>query len=296
MHCDADPIVLCSEQLKVEIARPGTIYAGTRFDWTGLVTQVTLDGKHRYCVPEDYGAWQGTGGSGLCNEFGIDRPIGYDDARPGEPFPKLGIGLLTRPDWPDYRFGTPHAIAQRFPVHVTAQEDAAVFTVDPLDCRGYAARLVKTLTIAGAQLEIAYQLENTGSRPIRTNEYGHNFVGFDGHAVGPAYVLSFPRPVVLDTEPARATILTVRDHQIGWGGIPAEPFYCRLGGVARSASPQWDLLHQPSGAAMSESVNFAPSRVAIWGTSHVVSVEVFVEIDLAPGQAMTWTRRYAFRS
>ena len=41
-----DSILLCSDRLAVAIARPGTIYRGTRFDWTGFITQVTLEEKH----------------------------------------------------------------------------------------------------------------------------------------------------------------------------------------------------------------------------------------------------------
>lgn len=295
MHRDPDSMQLRSERLAVDIARPGTAYAGTRFDWTGLVTQVTLDGRHRYCVPEDFGNWKSTGGIGLCNEFGIDAPIGYADARPGECFPKLGIGLLRRPEREAYQFGTPHEIVQPFPVKVQADDQRAIFEIEPLDCRGYAARLVKTLTVRGAELEIAYRLENTGSRPLRTNEYNHNFVAFDGHGVGPDYELAFPRPVTVAAEGARAHILVPQAQRLGWRAIPTEPFYGHLPGASASTRPQWELLHRPSGVAMGETVSFPPSRVALWGTDHTACVEVFIDIDLPPGATLDWTRRYAFR-
>ena len=46
-------IGLKSDRLLVEIAKPGTVYAGSRFDWTGFITQVYLDGKHTFCAYED---------------------------------------------------------------------------------------------------------------------------------------------------------------------------------------------------------------------------------------------------
>ena len=58
--------------------------------------------------------------------------------------------------------------------------------------------------------------------------------------------------------------------------------------------PQWTLVHSPSGVTMSESVDFAPSRIAIWGTTHVISVEVFHDINLAPGESTRWQRQYEF--
>src|SRR4030043_185045 len=91
------PIKIHSDQLAVEIAQPGSLYSGPRFDWTGFITQVTLvspEGtRHTFCVPESLEPGKGTGGWGLCNEFGNDKAIGYTDAQPGAAFPKLGICL-----------------------------------------------------------------------------------------------------------------------------------------------------------------------------------------------------------
>lgn len=82
--------------LTVDIADIGE-YKGTRFDWTGFITQVTLEeGKHTFCVPESLKPDEGTGGKGLCNEFGISRAIGYDEAPIGGWFPKIGVGLLQK--------------------------------------------------------------------------------------------------------------------------------------------------------------------------------------------------------
>lgn len=91
--------------LSVDIADIGEDYKGTRFDWTGFITQVTLEkGNHTFCVPESLKEGEGTGGSGLCNEFGISRAIGYDEAPIGGWFPKPGIGLLQKLDSQSYSF------------------------------------------------------------------------------------------------------------------------------------------------------------------------------------------------
>lgn len=91
--------------LSVDIADIGEDYKGTRFDWTGFITQVTLEkGNHTFCVPESLKEGEGTGGSGICNEFGISRAIGYDEAPIGGWFPKPGIGLLQKLDSQSYSF------------------------------------------------------------------------------------------------------------------------------------------------------------------------------------------------
>lgn len=83
---------LKNDRLLVEIAELGEAYQGTRFDGTGIITGVKLDGQHQFCVPESLTPGTGTGGIGICSEFGIKEAIGYEDTRVGEQFPKLGVG------------------------------------------------------------------------------------------------------------------------------------------------------------------------------------------------------------
>jgi hypothetical protein len=322
LSSDASPILLRSDRLTVEIARPGTVYRGTRFDWTGFTVQVTLDGEHTFCVPESLQPGQGTGGIGLCNEFGIERPIGYDDAQPGEPFPKLGIGLLTRPDKRPYSFFRPHEIAHPFPIDVQAADSKVTFVVEPVDCRGYAASLVKTVSVQGSALHVAYRLENVGSRPIVTHEYCHNFCGIDDQLLGPDYRLRMPYEIAFEDVSAQMTgrlprplrllpraiqralvrmmlgqmgsILVTEGKELWCHSTPRRPFYRRLVGFAKTESAQWELIHTPSGAGMRERDDFAPSQVALWGTTHVISAEVFLDVDLQPGETLDWARTYEF--
>jgi len=98
--------VLENDRLKVDIAAPGEVYSGSRFDWTGFITQITLDHAVTFCVPERLEKGVGTGGVGLSNEFGIDQPLGYDEVKVGQQFPKIGVGLLTKASESDYDFFT----------------------------------------------------------------------------------------------------------------------------------------------------------------------------------------------
>jgi hypothetical protein len=322
MSAESD-IILQNNRLKVEVAAPGTGYRGTRFDWTGFITQVTLDGTHTYCVPESYTEGQGTGGVGLCNEFGIDMAIGYEDARPGDLFLKLGVGLLQKPDTTEYSFTRPYPIVFPAPVEIQADDEQVRFTMEAEKCRGYAARLTKTLCIQENRLEADYLLENTGSLEIETTEYVHNFIGINSQNIGPAYCLRFPSPIQLENlgpmlRPMlpkflrkilpeatqdraltylfmrRQRVLSIQDEDISFRSMPKQPFYCRLVGAVQSDQPQWRILHMPSGVGLKETDSFAPGRVAVWGTTHVLSAEIFMNITLKPGESKSWTRTWEF--
>lgn len=316
-----EKIIIHSDHLEVEIAQPGSVYSGSRFDWSGFITQVTMDGKHTYCAPESYQEGHGTGGIGLCNEFGNDMPVGFDDATPGETFPKLGIGLLLKDDKP-YSFFRPYPVVKPFPIRVDAGTDQAIFIVEPVETHGYAARLTKTVSVAGRSLQIAYHLENEGQKAIMTNEYCHNFMAINRQEVGPDYSLAFPFiPRVEDTWrqfkpllpgwmrilPERWSdrmlikrfdkmqrVIRLEGSFLRLRNVPETAFYARLLGFERTDQAQWQLVHVPSGVGLREFVDFTPVRLAVWGEAHVISAEVFTEIQLEPGQAVQWVRRYEF--
>ncbi|MBU5444597.1 hypothetical protein [Paenibacillus sp. MSJ-34] len=288
-------IELVSDRLCVDIAEPGEC-RGARFDRTAFVTQVRLiEGGHTFCVREHPSSHVRGGGAGLCNEFGIFQGIGYEETRVGERFPKLGVGLLERRDEAEYDFRADYK-ATPFEVEVRTDRRSAEFVVHPADCRGYAARLAKTVTLQGSGLSIRYLLENVGSRPIRTHEYTHNFIGIDGHPIGPDYRLAFSFPVAAaQMEPDYTPrVLEFGGRDIRWRHAPEREFYCRLEGFGSGEAVSWEAMHLPSGAGMRETVTRPASMIALWGAPHVVSPEVFVEIDLRPGESMTWTRTYEF--
>ena len=276
-------VILSSDRLAVEVAEPGAVYRGSRFDWTGTVTQVTLDGRHTFCGAEPPG---GTGGVGLHNEFGLFAAIGYDEAAPGGRFPKLGVGLLTRPDDGPYQFARPHEI-EPFPMSASATSDSAEFAVEPRECRGYAARLVKRLAADGNTLRIGYELENTGAKPLETHEYVHNFLSLDGRTVGPDYRLSVPTAGLGWLTPP----LEAGEGLITWAGTPTEAFYGRTSGFSH-ATPCWEL--SCGGLIVRECTDRPWETFALWGTATVVSPEAFVAVRVPPGETFFWQRTYTF--
>ena len=315
------PIVIRSERLAVEIAQPGSVYRRTRFDWSGFVTQVTLDGRHTFCVPEDYDPQKGTGGIGLCGEFGNEKAIGYAEASEGGLFPKLGIGLLRKPDNDIYKFMRDYEIVTPFPIRIEQDEQQATFTVEPVECNGYAVRTNKVLRVDGNCLEIQEKLENVGTKPVHTEEYYHNFIGINGLPLGPDYRLKFPYewkpekiaemyrsflPGVLKSITPRFVldillrqmmddrVLVLEGKEITFREKPQKAFYGRSQGFFKTGKPQWEIIHEPSKVSLSETNDFMPMRVAIWGTAHVVSAEVFIDLQAEPGEILNWNRHYEF--
>ena len=90
-------ILLGNSILRIEIDKPGQNYRGSRFDWTGKITQITFDNKYTFCTEETLDSkLVNIRGRGLYNEFGISQALGYNECKPGEKFSKVGVGLIKK--------------------------------------------------------------------------------------------------------------------------------------------------------------------------------------------------------
>lgn len=287
--------ILENDVLEVEVADID-FYRGSRFDRTGFITQVRLkDGNHTFCTEERLHTRQGSGGVGICSEFGIFTPIGYDSAGIGELFPKLGVGLLTRQVLGSYDFSSLYPVIQ-YDIKVETGYGGIQFQTEPKDCQGFAANLNKRISIDGASLTIAYELLNTGNKSIRTEEYTHNFMRIDEHDYGPDYRLTFSFPIEVENIEKVYTpqVLQVSSNEVRFNKVPQQDVYFNPSVPPVGSGLYWELIHEPSGVGVRETCTFPIEKLAVWGAAHVVSPEVFATIELDPGESQTWQRTFDF--
>jgi hypothetical protein len=188
-------LILKNDSVKLTIFLPdftNGYYRGTRFDWSGLVGQAEYKG-HTF-----FGPWKTThdpknfeDADGTAEEFGIVNPPGYDAAKAGEPFLKIGIGLLEKPKEDKYQFFGTYKIVDSGKWHVRHEADQIEFehTVGPRADWGY--RYVKHLQLSKDGFTIEHTLKNTGKKRIETDHYCHNFIRIDEQPVGVDFVMDF---------------------------------------------------------------------------------------------------------
>ena len=113
-----------------------------------------------------------------------------------------------------------------FDIDMTSDDVSLTYTIHPRNVKGYAAKLVKKISIQDTALTIDYELCNEGSQRIDTEEYIHNFIGINEELVGPAYKLKLPVPVRFTEVESDYTsdLLSVQDCEIGWNARPSKPF------------------------------------------------------------------------
>jgi hypothetical protein len=290
-------IVLSNNLLKIEIDEPGKPYIKSRFDWTGKITQVLFDNKYTFCtveVPENLNL--ALDGQGLYNEFGIAEPIGFEDCAVGELFPKIGVGLLKRPDEKPYNFFREYEV-EKFDVQINTSETEAVFITNPKNCRGYAIRLTKKFSLLENKLIIDYKLENTGSKAISTTEYCHNFIAVNHARMCEDYILKFPFRI----NPKRFEEIVNPDKAIQFDtnclkfvSDTEQQFFFSPFINDTDTKEQWESVHTGYGVGVREITDFVPLKINVWGWKHVISPETFYQIKLNGNQKSTWKRIYEF--
>jgi hypothetical protein len=310
--------ILQSGNLVVEIGDPGSAEClwnkGLRFSPVANVLRAQLYGQEFLYSPLGGGALTYLGG--LPMEFDIGQeafqpdPPGYNEGQSGDPFLKIGVGILRR-DGAAYNFSATYPVIERARTTVAWQTDRAHF-VQTLagNAKGYSCYLEEDVIVKNDRLILNYLLRNTGSKPFTTEQYLHDFLCFSGRPVGPNVRLSFPydfttNPDVLPWQPSGR----VRSIMVAAAAVYARiansiEFLDKASGVPKI----W--IYKPQGYTGPElcAVEHADTQqrvvietsipaayVGIWTTDYQVSPEQFLQVTLAPGEEARFTRTYTFR-
>lgn len=288
-------LIIKNQWLEIQIDSPGEIYNQSRFDWTGQISQIILNGKHTFCTTETNDErLRKSRGIGMCNEFGISTPVGYDECPAGHNFLKIGVGLLLKESNEPYDFFKTYKVKPAS-FEVSQEEHSVTIVSKATDNRGYAFELCKKYEIVNSSLLITCSLKNSGSKQIKTEEYCHNFVAIDARPVDGSYRLTFGKTLDRNVftnyvNPEECTIIA--PSGISWKSIPESDFFFSNLGEMNT----WKLENTASQVSINESLDFVPAYSNLWGKGHVISPEMFKEIDLAPGKTESWTRKYEFNN
>jgi len=296
-------ITLKNADITLKLEKAGERYRGSRFDWNGLVSAVAFRGIS--LLGEEKPPFTRNDrifGRGLHNEFGIKRCIGYDDCAEGDWFPKIGTGWLQKNDKPYFFYDQYPLEKLSFGCEVSGSS-AAIFACDSGERNGYAYRYAKTVALRPDGFSLSYSLENTGSKPLATDEYVHNFLCIAGRGMDSGYSLEFPWTL----DPARFGenvnpdgILRLEGKRVLIAGKTAKQFY--LGGMSEGVGAKeglaasWTLRDEKKKISLSEKGSFAPTGVHLWGWKSVISPELFCSFDIAPGNRFSWERVYTIKA
>ena len=297
----ADPptATLKSDELSLTVYTPDAkdgYYRGTRFDWSGVFS--VQFGKHKLFSPWrkpdplDHDAIVGP-----CEEFGTTAALGYDDAKPGERFLKIGVGALVKPEkeekysqFKTYKFDAPPEWK------VTTTDGKATFE-QAASAGGYAYRYTKIVAVQNAEVRIQHVLENCGDKAIKTDHYNHNFFNVDGDTVGKGYEIEFAFEPKADVQKERWKEVAKLDGKklVFTDSLEKGTIYGELSGFGeKAAENRLTLRHKGSGVSVKVTGDKPLSGCRVWAIGSAFCPEPFMAFDIEPGKKATWSWTYEF--
>ena len=289
--------LLTNKKINLTLEEPGENYSGSRFDWTGKI--ISLD----YCgteilsseLPMQSDAQHKKFGRGLYNEFGTNNPLGFSECAIGGHFHKIGIGAIEKSK-ESYNNQLHHSVSPA-EIKVIQKTNSIEFCIESRIINGYGYHLNKHIKLQENGVTISYFLKNTGVKKLESNEYNHNFLCFGPSIIGPDYTLTLPTEIRLDelTELVnKEKVMSIKNDEIRFLKTPTEAFFISTELKNRYVNAFWKLENKALNIGISETGNFKTRQFHLWGLEHVISPELFIDIEINPSETKEWTRTYSF--
>jgi hypothetical protein len=290
--------LISNDSIKATLYLPDTTsgyYRGTRFDWAGVIASLEYKGHNYYGKWfEKYDPYLHDAITGPVEAF---DPMGYDQAKPGELFVKIGVGSLRKIDNEPYKFVAPYQHVDKGKWSVQKKADQVRFTHVLKDAIGYSYEYEKTvkLTKGKPELVLEHRLKNTGKQRIETIVYNHNFLVIDQQPSGPDFKVQFG--FAAKTTGDLKDILVNKDREIGFLRPlqNRESIYTLVEGYGTGAS-DYDMKveNTKTGAGVRIRSDRPMSKLAFWSNPKNLSPEPYIAVKVEPGQEFSWKIMYEF--
>ena len=264
-------------------------YRATRFDWAGVIPSLQYKGI------EYFGQWFPRYDPKLHDSIvgpveSFD-PIGYDQAKPGGTFLRIGVGLLRRVDEKPVNNFFTYEIADGGKWTSRPGKDRVEFTHDLPGVYLYQ----KTVRLEGGKLILDHTLRNTGKQLLETDVYNHDFYMIAGLPSGPEITVQFPfepRP----TQELKGAV-EVRGKQLAYTRElqGRESVYSELEGFGPNAS-DYDMRveNRQARAGVHQTSDHGMSKLHFWTIRSTVCPEAYTHIRVEPGQEFRWRVAFEF--
>jgi hypothetical protein len=301
--CAADPApashVLKSGDLEIELMDPDSsdrYNRGVRFTPVAAILRARL-GEHQFLsAPEKHDPL--TAAAGIFSEFDIHTtPPGFADAKMGESYMKIGVGLLKK-DADAYNFYAQHELLKAARTESKWADDCADFRQTCGDEAGhYSYELSAHVELTKRELRVAWTLRNTGTKVLETQQYAHPCVRFDDANVDERYSLAVPADFTCKQLDPFSLKWEQRGREIHFLSKVESPgnLTIPVENKQNGEKLQTMLVRQDkSEMELTCSVSLPCSSVRIYASPEFLSPEQFITLSLKPQESVSWTQSYTF--
>lgn len=302
-NLDHPHVLLASGGFRAVVFLPDTAngyYRAARFDWSGVIGCASYQG-HTY-----WGQWFthydpqiNDSVTGPVEEFRpADGAQGYDAAKAGGLFVKIGVGLLRKVSDTPYNFGFAYPIVDTGHWKVHARHRSIVFEQTLKSSTGVRYRYRKILSVNrdGSVLTLRHELKNLASAPLITDVYDHDFFMLDSQPTGPGFSVRLAFAPTLQDSLAPYAALKGNSVVYEKKLAPRETAASYITGYGSGAS-DFPIIVADSGtgAAVEQTADRPIERFYLWSIRTTVAPEAYLHIEVPGGGTQSWTIRYRFQ-
>lgn len=275
-------------------------YRGTRFDWAGVISSL------KYKDHEYFGVWKDTSEPhneivGPAESFTAnDKVLGYKEAKVGETFMRIGVGLCEKPNEEKYKWSRIYKIVDHGEWTVKREQNWVEFTHTLSDGKGYAYRYTKRLTLTErkAELVLSHILTNTGEKEIKTEVFNHNFFVIDGRPSGPEFEIKFPFQLTATRANLKGRI-TIEGNTIQYPQVMINGMNGMIGTGLKGFGPEakdnaFQIINKTTGAGVRAKIDQPLNKLFFWTMENTICPEPFIHMEIKPGATHTWNTEYTF--
>jgi hypothetical protein len=317
-HSDHPKVILSNGKMQAVVFLPDRdtgYYRATRFDWSGIVACVAVNGHKFFVEWTPYDPLKNDSITGPVEEFRMDsgvmghypptsplttirtQAIGYDEAKPGEAFLKPGVGMLRKINDRPYSSGALYPVVDGGTWTTKVTKGSIAFRQVLNGSEGYAYVYTKTLSLDpnGMGMTLRHTFKNTGTKMINTKVYDHDFFVFDDRPAGPGMVIRFKfRPQSVDP---MTDMVRIEGNEIQFqrSAQPHESINAYIVGYSTKISDDDITVVDTNRHIGIEQTSDRPiSRILFWTNGTPVCPEVYLFVPAAPGQSSHWKTHYRF--
>ncbi|THV57784.1 hypothetical protein EZV76_14420 [Flagellimonas alvinocaridis] len=281
-------------------------YRASRFDWAGVIPKLEYKG-HAYFGQwfKDYDPLSHDAIMGPVEDF---KAVGFEQAKAGEVFLKIGVGLLKKDDGKSHSFSKTYDIIDYGKRKVKVRTNAVTFHHE-ITSEGYSYNYEKKVKLIKdkPQLVLQHRFKNTGKLPIESLVNNHNFFVMDGIPIGPGYSVIFPFTLTdKDGVPyaSSAEKTGLKDYAKIEGNkvvftkeliddfAQIRPAF----GYDYNDPKDYDirLENREAGIGVRITCDQPISSLAVWSAPQTICPQPYINVKVAPGEVFTWTITYTF--
>ena len=295
-------VTISNNTLKITLHAPDGekgYYRGTRFDWAGVFASIEYNGCNY--AEEWFEGYSPVRHDAVCGPAEEFSPIGLDEVAPGEPFLKIGVGMLEKMEGEYDRFKL-HKIVNPGKRTIEVIEDAVTQGHVLETEEGFAYEYFKTVRLTGPDsFRISHRLTNTGSRPLKGDVYNHNFFTLGLLQTGPARQLDFPfRPegdwraeyseVGFTETGIRFTRTLNKGESVFTGNL-------HEAGKGLTGSPNAFVLKDAhTGRGVSAECSLPMTKAVFWAYHLIACIEPYIDFNIGAGKTFEFDIDYKLLS